>query len=769
MTILSCNKEQNGTFTHKVKIYVDQENTKTSINEGSSASFNWSENDNTRFTVKENEVNGTGIGITTSDSWKTINLTATFETEAAAEYTYSAFMAKNKTNSGSPKIPASQTSTATSYDPDADILVGQARSFDDPQTSFSMKFARPVVINKMTLKGLDEGESISSISISADKSLVGYFNTSTNTWTGQGTDITISTTQTVPASGEVTVYFVTMPVDDATLTVSVTTGNFIYSKTFTKTISFLLNRVTVFGVSSLKKDSKSDYSDTYVLINEAGNKMAGEWVSGDFVPAVDVTLEGGVIYYDPDVVNIANAQITVDKITEAGTYFGMYTLTQNGKYLYAAGSGLKGEDDTDVNAYWEISNTAGTWSIEASKSSNNKVMQYNSSSPRFSCYSSASQSAVKLHSADDVAPTPSITADASIALTADAVTSETSTGVTFNSNTSSVSVHAYSDAECTVDATWLTVSTSGSGSSTVVNYTATANNTGAERTEYIKIIATNSASRSVNKVITVTQSSSSGTIYTYTFSSKAWAASPKNWTSVAEGSATGDARGISVQKAQTGASATSPVSYTGISHVAITLSRSGSGAGEVVVKVGSTTVLTRSTFTTTATSYEADVENLDGIVSFVVSCTTSTIYVKDISITAMGTEEIGGGGGSGSSPAEFSYSDFSGQGTSGSGSVITATKNTYITVSSDKGYGDPGHVRIYSGGTITVSATGDKTITKIVFTSTASGTSSNGPSKISASGYSYSGNKGTWTGSSSSIVFSASAQFRFTDIEVTYE
>lgn len=122
------------------------------------------------------------------------------------------------------------------------------------------------------------------------------------------------------------------------------------------------------------------------------------------------------------------------------------------------------------------------------------------------------------------------------------------------------------------------------------------------------------------------------------------------------------------------------------------------------------------------------------------------------------------------SKAVFSTADYSGQGTSGSGSAVSSTKSN-ITVASDKGYCDgSNHVRVYSGGKITVTAAGGKTIKKIEITSTATGTSNYGPAKLSAaSGYSYSGKVGTWTGSASSVTLNATAQFRFTDVVVTYE
>ena len=80
-----------------------------------------------------------------------------------------------------------------------------------------------------------------------------------------------------------------------------------------------------------------------------------------------------------------------------------------------------------------------------------------------------------------------------------------------------------------------------------------------------------------------------------------------------------------------------------------------------------------------------------------------------------------------------------------------------------------GQYRIYKSQTLTVSSS--YTITEIVFTCTASGTSQYGPGCFTVDGgsYSYDGYYGTWTGSATEIVFTASTnQVRATTIEVTY-
>ena len=124
------------------------------------------------------------------------------------------------------------------------------------------------------------------------------------------------------------------------------------------------------------------------------------------------------------------------------------------------------------------------------------------------------------------------------------------------------------------------------------------------------------------------------------------------------------------------------------------------------------------------------------------------------------------------SSTTFSYTAYTGQGTSNSGSLCTATQNG-VTITSTKGYYySGGHVREYKDGTITISGS-TITITKIEITCTGTGTNDYSPSKLSiASGYtgsySYSGKVGTWIGSTNEIKFNATSQCRWTQIVVTY-
>ena len=76
--------------------------------------------------------------------------------------------------------------------------------------------------------------------------------------------------------------------------------------------------------------------------------------------------------------------------------------------------------------------------------------------------------------------------------------------------------------------------------------------------------------------------------------------------------------------------------------------------------------------------------------------------------------------------------------------------------------------RFYAGSTTTITSTVGN-ITKVEFTCTANGTSSNGPGHFASTdgGYSYEGNLGTWVGNAASFELTASKQVRATQIVVT--
>ena len=99
-----------------------------------------------------------------------------------------------------------------------------------------------------------------------------------------------------------------------------------------------------------------------------------------------------------------NTVIIVDNVQiitlEAGTVTGTYAFNVGDKYLYAAsssGNQLK-SGTKNANASWKITvDSNGVASIVAQGTNTRNVMQYNSSSGIFACYSSASQKAISIY------------------------------------------------------------------------------------------------------------------------------------------------------------------------------------------------------------------------------------------------------------------------------------------------------------------------------------------------------------------------------------
>lgn len=132
---------------------------------------------------------------------------------------------------------------------------------------------------------------------------------------------------------------------------------------------------------------------------------------------------------------------------------------------------------------------------------------------------------------------------------------------------------------------------------------------------------------------------------------------------------------------------------------------------------------------------------------------------------AVFADKITSGGGA-SSDVEM-IGEFQGQGTSGSGNKISATKDG-VTLTFSLGYGASAtQVRSYTGGTLTFSSS--SAITNIAFTTNSSKGNAEQVALTSGGGtYTASGTSGTWTGSSTELVFTnASKQVQFTSIVVT--
>ena len=152
-------------------------------------------------------------------------------------------------------------------------------------------------------------------------------------------------------------------------------------------------------------DSTESTIGQWVLVTDASTLSAGDQIvivdknynfalstqNGNYRSKTDVTLSDNTLQIT-DSVQI----ITLTNGTTSNT-FGLYT---GDGYLAACSSSsnnISTNEILDANSSWEITIKDGVASIIAQGNYSRKYLQYNSSSPRFSCYGSASQTAVAIY------------------------------------------------------------------------------------------------------------------------------------------------------------------------------------------------------------------------------------------------------------------------------------------------------------------------------------------------------------------------------------
>ena len=126
--------------------------------------------------------------------------------------------------------------------------------------------------------------------------------------------------------------------------------------------------------------------------------------------------------------------------------------------------------------------------------------------------------------------------------------------------------------------------------------------------------------------------------HAYTFINKSWEATQGNWDSGKEGAGYGN-NGVQVTAKSTGANATSPTSYSSISSVTVSYcTNASSGAGSIKIEVGGESLSQNVTSTggTTARNLTFDFSSTTptGKPKITVSCSTNSIYVCGVTITA---------------------------------------------------------------------------------------------------------------------------------------
>ena len=416
LSLASCKKEQNISAPEinlvTVTLVADKAGDETkaaAVEEDSKVSYEWTEADKSNLklfavTSSDNKEVLTEVEdptITVSSDNKILTITATVEENT----TLRAVVAGEMTSGNKPKIKVSQSPATDNFDPNSEVLVADDVIVSG-ENELVLTFRRQAVVAKMTLKNMVAGEKVAKVVISSETNLTGYYDYEKGKMTGQNNEITLKYEDVeVGSSKEFPVYFVTMPNESLTLTVTVKTDQFNYTKTFGNgAINFNLGSFTRFGVNMSgcgEPVVDVNYSGEWVIAGtqEKHDFAATAWSSGNFYPASEVTLDAEnkvVTVFD----QAAPYKMVISRV-ESGDYAEMYTIVDaNGNYLSATGGTssnyLKGKTEPDNTSYWTIEkNTDGTYNIIASKVAgstphNDMRVNWNNGSPRVTCYTSSS-------------------------------------------------------------------------------------------------------------------------------------------------------------------------------------------------------------------------------------------------------------------------------------------------------------------------------------------------------------------------------------------
>ena len=126
---------------------------------------------------------------------------------------------------------------------------------------------------------------------------------------------------------------------------------------------------------------------------------------------------------------------------------------------------------------------------------------------------------------------------------------------------------------------------------------------------------------------------------TYTFTTKAWADATNSWKSNQDGYALQSGQGVQVTANTSGAAAETKTALSSVSKVVVNYCTNASkGAGSIKVSVGSDEVSHDVTKTggTTLRDLEYTFNNASGKLALEVTCTTNSIYVNSVTVTAGG-------------------------------------------------------------------------------------------------------------------------------------
>ena len=353
--------------------------------------------------------------VTVAAGGKTASFEATFDaTGASAPYTFYAVSPASAARAISPSrkawsvsIASEQTPLPTSVDESAQLLVAKSAGVQTLPEEVDLHFSHLTAYGRITLKNLTLGDaSVRKVELVFSTPVVGeWYWGEDGSLTGNGASHTI--TLNTDASGDL--WFACAPVDVSgqTMRLTVYSGQGAFTKeiTFPEGLRFTSGKVARFSVDmeGLGVDDSAYYLVTdiaaleegcHVLFLNAGCTSALGAQNGNYRQAVTTGFsvsEDRVVLADDSPVTVFTMEVGTSKdswsFKEAGGYLASVSQEKNYVQLLA---------DKNANASWTLSfDRDGTANVMA-KAGTRKLLRYNATDPRFTCYRSG-QEMVRLY------------------------------------------------------------------------------------------------------------------------------------------------------------------------------------------------------------------------------------------------------------------------------------------------------------------------------------------------------------------------------------
>ena len=309
------------------------------------------------------------VGVT-ADEGATMTFGVSFEAASGTSFKYYAFYPKSALQSGQTltsetslesvciNTPASQTPTATSFDPAADLLIAKMVDNGGEQaTSLNMQFARVVAVGKMTITNLGSDEDVKKVIFSAKQgstsvNLAGRtaFDLTTaqraseyGSYVGEKAIILDYSALTLKANSSMDAFFTCYPFDlvaGDSFTVEVQTENKIFTRKITlagaQKLSFKAGTASRFSVNMSTAEETTVDLITLSTTGVSGGSYvdwSGKTVTTSAVYAGNSSASSGLIqlrngYYSGIYTTASGGLISKLEITWGSTYSG------NKVYLY---------------------------------------------------------------------------------------------------------------------------------------------------------------------------------------------------------------------------------------------------------------------------------------------------------------------------------------------------------------------------------------------------------------------------------------------------